>query len=345
TGIKATPDGGCIVVGYVHSDDGDVTSNRGASDYWVAKVDAAGAIQWQKNYGSWSWELPYSIMAARNGHFIITGRSETAGDDGDVVGTIGDADVWTICIDGSGNLVWTKILGGTEWDDGTWIAPTTDGGYILTGVANSEDVDAAANPFPFAAWMVKFGPDATTLPVDLVNFSGKHDAGVNILEWTTAFERNNAYFILERSTDGLSFQPIATITGKGESSVPVQYAYVDNKNISHHDKLFYRLKQVDIDGTATASRIITLQRPYVFTQINGWQHKPGSFTVEVKAEKALSLTINIRDATGRLLEQKRYDISAGRILLNVPLSRYAGGACFVEVINGNNRRIFKAVNQ
>lgn len=49
--VQQTTDGGYIVFGFTTSNDGDVSGNHGYIDYWIAKMDSAGAIQWQKALG------------------------------------------------------------------------------------------------------------------------------------------------------------------------------------------------------------------------------------------------------------------------------------------------------
>ncbi|HYE55937.1 MAG TPA: hypothetical protein VD996_13890 [Chitinophagaceae bacterium] len=343
TGIKATPDGGYVVAGYTFSDDGDLSEPADFYDMWVFKINGTGELQWEETFGSWNMEFANSIALTNTNKIVVSGITESHFDDGDVVGAKGERDMWTICLSSTGELLWQKTLGGSLFDQAMHVMQTTDGGFLISGESASNDFDAAGNPFPFAAWVVKLAPEST-LPVDLVNFSGKHDAGINKLRWTTAFERNNASFILERSADGRSFQPVATIAGKGESNVPVDYAYTDNKDILQYDELFYRLKQVDVDGTATYSRIISIQRPYSLTQISGWQQRPGMFTLEVKAEKDLGMSILVHDASGKLLEQKRQRVAAGRTRMDISLGRYPAGAYFIEVISENSRKTFRAVN-
>lgn len=94
----------------------------------------------------------------------------------------------------------------------------------------------------------------TWLPIELTSFTATCDGRSSLVEWTTATERNNDYFSLERSEDAINFTEIARLAGAGNSIEPIDYSYTDY-GIQGGDN-YYRLVQVDYDGTRTASEII-----------------------------------------------------------------------------------------
>ncbi|TXK52846.1 DUF11 domain-containing protein [Pontibacter qinzhouensis] len=96
----------------------------------------------------------------------------------------------------------------------------------------------------------------TVLPVTLISFSGSAQKDGVQLRWATATEKDNAYFEVQRSTDGKNFQTIGKVAGKGNSSVRINYAYIDAKPVS--GTVFYRLKQVDFDGAFEYSFVISV---------------------------------------------------------------------------------------
>ncbi|MBX2846018.1 MAG: T9SS type A sorting domain-containing protein [Saprospiraceae bacterium] len=99
--------------------------------------------------------------------------------------------------------------------------------------------------------------NATPLPVELTNFEAERNTNNEVeIRWTTASEFNNDFFALERSSNGLDWQTIATISGAGTTNTSTNYTYTDtdpNPAIS-----FYRLAQTDIDGTVTYSKVIAV---------------------------------------------------------------------------------------
>lgn len=86
----------------------------------------------------------------------------------------------------------------------------------------------------------------TTLPVELVSFSAKAVENRVEIEWVTASERNNDYFTIERSKDGIDFEEVARVDGAGNSTSTLYYQSVDFN--PYQGTSYYRLKQTDFDG-------------------------------------------------------------------------------------------------
>lgn len=97
---------------------------------------------------------------------------------------------------------------------------------------------------------------ATSLPVTLEKFRAfTSDKGVE-LEFITASESNNDYFIIERSGDGLKFREIGQVEGKGDAYVRSLYTWTDQNPLP--GKNYYRLAQVDLDGSISISRVVSV---------------------------------------------------------------------------------------
>ncbi|GAB2959311.1 hypothetical protein GCM10027048_28330 [Hymenobacter coalescens] len=99
-------------------------------------------------------------------------------------------------------------------------------------------------------------PVATPLPVELVSFAATPRGGAVELRWVTAQEKNNAYFAVERSADGRAFAELQRVAGQGSTSTRSHYAYTD-AHLPAGATLYYRLRQVDLDGTTTYSDVRT----------------------------------------------------------------------------------------
>lgn len=85
------------------------------------------------------------------------------------------------------------------------------------------------------------------LPIELGDFSVIHENGQNIVLWTTLTERDNAYFSLHHSTDGLEWNLLANINGAGNSSFTISYSY--NHILINEGQHYYKLSQTDFDGS------------------------------------------------------------------------------------------------
>ena len=103
------------------------------------------------------------------------------------------------------------------------------------------------------------GSGCAALPVSLITFDAVQEHDQVLLSWSTATEKDNDYFTLERSTDGRTFQPIAQVSGNGTSKVIQHYSFIDYLGFaSSSTSVYYRLSQTDYDGTFEWLRVIDL---------------------------------------------------------------------------------------
>lgn len=100
------------------------------------------------------------------------------------------------------------------------------------------------------------GPGAGTLPVVLTALAARRQAGGVWVQWATASEAHSARFEVQRSADGVAFGPVATVPAQGTSFQPRSYAVFDAA--APMGGLYYRLRQVDTDGTATYSPVVAV---------------------------------------------------------------------------------------
>ncbi|MFQ5868905.1 MAG: hypothetical protein ACE5JC_03275, partial [Candidatus Zixiibacteriota bacterium] len=84
-----------------------------------------GDTLWTRAYGGSGYDRGYSVQQTSDGGYIIAGYTESFG--------AGDYDVYLLKTDSSGDTLWTRTYGGSDWDRGYCIQQTSDGGYIITG--------------------------------------------------------------------------------------------------------------------------------------------------------------------------------------------------------------------
>ncbi len=117
--VKQTADGGYIIVGMTES------YGAGNFDVWLIKTDATGQAEWTQTYGGPEFDVGQSVGQTADSGYIIVGMTESYG--------AGNFDTWLIKTDATGQAEWTQTYGGSEWDGGSWVEQTADGGYIIVG--------------------------------------------------------------------------------------------------------------------------------------------------------------------------------------------------------------------
>nr|MBP9082667.1 hypothetical protein [Bacteroidia bacterium] len=157
--VKQTADGGFIMGGMSESDiSGDKTENsNGNWDFWIMKTDVDGNIQWQNTIGGTDFEQLATIQQTPDGGYIVGGFSDSniSGDKTD--DSNGYSDFWVLKLDNVGNIQWQKVIGGAGADQLASVQQTTDGGYLLGGLSDSDiSGDKTENSYGlWDYWIVK----------------------------------------------------------------------------------------------------------------------------------------------------------------------------------------------
>ncbi|AYA37717.1 T9SS C-terminal target domain-containing protein [Hymenobacter oligotrophus] len=135
-----------------------------------------------------------------------------------------------------------------SWDAGTPVTPAVAAGTTYTVTRSG-----ITNFSPFGVSSRSGG----VLPVELVAFRAER-LGANVrCAWQTASEKNNRHFVVERSADGRQFVALGTVAGAGNSAVLRSYTYLDAAALPVLS--YYRLRQVDADGTTAYSPIVAVE--------------------------------------------------------------------------------------
>ncbi len=97
------------------------------------------------------------------------------------------------------------------------------------------------------------------LPVELIRFQGQEIQGNTYLNWTTVSEINNNYFEIQGSIDGQNWKTLGFVEGAGNSTFELHY----QENLGNDQNKYYRLKQVDFNGSFDYSNVIFVNRKNV----------------------------------------------------------------------------------
>jgi len=142
---------------------------------------------------------------------------------------------------------------------------------------------------------------ATPLPVVLTAFTGQAGSTGNVLRWATASEANSDRFEVERSADGQEFAKIGQLAAAGTTSAAHSYQFTDIATPAGTS--YYRLRQVDLDGTASYSPVVTLAASAAATSSTKPVAYPTVFTTELSVTlpgtETQAATVALLTADGR----------------------------------------------
>ena len=161
--VAQTSDGGYIVAGETYS------FGAGEGDVYLVKTDTDGDTIWTRTYGGSEDDCGYSIVQTTDGGYIIAGSTESFG--------AGWRDVYLMKTDAAGNEIWTRTYGGSDYDGGSSVVQTTDGGYIVAGYTSSFGADEGD--------VYLFKTDASGNELWMRTYGGSnHDRGSSIAQTT-----------------------------------------------------------------------------------------------------------------------------------------------------------------
>lgn len=168
-----------------------------------------------------------------------------------------------------------------------WSWATNTNAGCVTAVPNFRMDEVTIGAFP--------------LPISLLDLQVKTDHQSNFLYFSTASERNNAYFAIERAADNNHFTEIDQIRGAGNALETQNYAYTDKHPLKGIN--YYRLRQVDFDGESTYSQVVST----TVGKAGNWSLSPSPATqyLQLSFEESLSesATYEIVDLFGRPMLQ------------------------------------------
>jgi len=151
------------------------------------------------------------------------------------------------------------------------------------------------------------GGSTTSLPVKLLSLTAIPIENKFIrINWSTALEINNDKFIVERSTDAVIFKPIGEVSGNGTKTTPTTYSFNDYEVVAGIT-YYYRLRQIDYDGTDDLSQIVSAlaasqETPEVRLYPNPNQ---GTFTL-VTSENSGTTTVHMVNTIGQRVYEEHF---------------------------------------
>jgi len=300
------------------------TLSSSTTNGFLARYKSDGTLNWVNQFEGAS-NSTRSLALDRNGTIWSIGdfsntvdfdppSSNTATSSGSNDFFVGQHDA------NNGSFICVYGFGGTGYEESKGIATFTNGNMVVTAnFQNTVDFDPNTGTYEltttgsYGVPIVKLNstcPSGTPLPVSFLKFNANCSEEIATLEWSTASEKNNDYFVIERSTDGNIFYSIATINGNGNSSTLNNYFYRDNSANSAIIN-YYRLKQVDYDGAFEYSTIISSNCVSDLLMVNQIKSNDNSITFNVSTPNNDHLTIALYDYSGKLIQNTTKFVNKG----------------------------------
>lgn len=319
----------------------------GDNDVFLAKYNTSGTFLWAKRGGGSSvyTEQASEVVAIDSsvymvGYFHDTANFNTPSASGsneiyESTGGISSSyDGFIAKYNHNGDVQWLKRIGGSGTDYCRHILVTPSSFYItgaFGSIANfntpiSSGNDTISTVASRESYLAKFNFNSSPLGIELLDFNGVKINNQNVLQWTTSTEINNAYFDIEYSQDVKQFANIGKINSKainGNSSNNINYEFIDANPKQGHN--YYRLKQVDFDGSFSYSKLIDLY--YASPDEISIYPNPAKNQLFVNSDKK-NLKYQIENYMGQVIKK-------GIVQQNqpIPLDNFFNGIYFIKIEN------------
>ena len=232
-------------------------------------------------------------------------------------------------------------------DMGLFNSPEPKWPVDLVGVASQYNRYSTPGTQILPRTMDDFMP-ATPLPVELTSFTANVTEGLVELTWATATEKNNSGFEIQRSLDGKNFAKIGFVQGQGNSVKTSMYSFTDQPGGA--SEYYYRLKQIDLNGSFTYSNVIqtNVTAPNKFSLEQNYPNPfnpTTSITFNLKVDSKVTLKVfNILGQEVATLLNS--NIQSGVHVVNFNASQLTSGVYFYRLkANGIDGSVYNAVKK
>lgn len=217
----------------------------------------------------------------------------------------------------------------------SWIAPATYGSATGTNPYSRSLAGITSFVGPFSV-----GDNTGTLPVELTTFTAKANGKDAILNWTTVSEINNSHFEIERSIDGRTFEFAGKVKGAGNSNSINKYLFVDENIAASNSTVYYRLKQVDFDGSVNyhGNVQVKFENETVSTLSLDVYPNPfnGNLNITITGANAGKVDVVMIDIQGKIVKTFTGEVLNSSYLINLDETSTLNDGMYIlqAVVNG-----------
>lgn len=262
------------------------------------------------------------------------------------------------------NMGWPEILSTSTTLLNAAVSKVDNGdlntaGHTVTVIPPS-DITSSFTGSPDEVWSLCFdidsfsyfyihtsNPGNAALPLVWKSFTAKRVNQVSELDWITSMEKNNHYFLVERSKDGKNFTAISdaipTKAVQGNSETPLSYTHTDPLPFEGHN--YYRIRQIDLDGRISSSKVIDVYFGND-SKVTVYPNPADQYlNVDISITKASPALVQLIDATGRIVKTIQSDLHIGDNTVRVELDDLADGVYMVKVTNNKGLNYSQSIRK
>lgn len=213
---------------------------------------------------------------------------------------------------------------------GWWFMIGEDGLNVTTNVLTKNGIDTFGR-------LTLTNELNNPLPIKLVSFNGRLLNGQTLLNWQVANETGITKYDLERSPDGKTFSKLGTVTAKGANAETFNYDYTDPA--PYKGNTFYRLKVYENSGRTSLSKVIRVELNGALTLSVYPNPVTDKVVIDFDSAEPKSMTFNLLDAQGKLVQTKQVQATAGMNKVEWNLSALAAATYYLQLNGINNTQI------
>ena len=232
------------------------------------------------------------------------------------------------------------FVGPQYWNGSGWISDNLvigAGAAVVSGATVGSVT--AIGISTFCPWVLsaKLSP----LPIELLNFDAKCVGNDSVLEWCTSFEKDNSYFTIEQSIDGVHYTSIGNVFGNGTTNKKNCYQFIGS---SISDLNYFRLTHTDNFGVKTISKVVT---------VSSCKNSNGNILIAHSGTKELGIILNslndqaleiqVHNALGQLVEVKNVAVVKGYNNIIVDLENVSNSTYYISIYNSAEKLISKKI--
>jgi ELWxxDGT repeat protein len=321
------------------------------TEIWKSDGTAAGTVLLKDIWLGAGESYPFSMKSV-DGQLFFSADNGTKGaelwkSDGTTAGTVLVKDIWPGIESGAaGNfselihkLVFTGndgVSGYTTWQsdgsaEGTTVASIGSPGDMQELVETTDNIYASIrqNEIGRELWAISY---TSILPLHMLEFNARLADNNGILNWKTDNEINTNEFVVERSINGSNnYAAVGKVRSANTPGIH-HYSFTD-PNISRlsSDVIYYRLKQTDIDGRFTYSKVVTLTTRNKSTLLLYPNPAATQINLSVVASRKEKLGYQIFDNAGRIVMQLTSQVLLGTNSFAIDIGKLSAGVYYLKL--------------